>query len=32
MYKVLLSDKAEKDIYDIADYISEQLQNLLSAV
>jgi len=32
MYNVLLSDEAEKDLYDIADYISEQLQNPLSAV
>ena len=32
MYKILLSDEAEKDLHDIADYISEQLQNPISAV
>jgi len=32
MYKVLLSEKSEKDLHDIADYISEQLQNPISAV
>ena len=32
MYKILLSNEAEKDLHDIADYISEQLQNPISAV
>ena len=32
MYKVLLSNEAEQDLHDIADYISEQLQNPISAV
>jgi len=32
MYDVLLSDEAEKDLHDIADYINEQLQNPLSAI
>ena len=32
MYKVLLSDEAEKDLHKIVYYINEQLQNPISAV